>query len=283
MNKNIQVVNFQSKQAPRNFTESLKDTGFAVIKNHPIDMNIVNKVYTLWEEFFKSDDKQLFLFDKKKQAQDGYFPFGTEHAKDYNHRDLKEFYNYYSMGQCPAFTSKQTKLLYDDLCNLSKQLLNWIEFNTPDSIKLKFSMPLSKMVEKSTRNLLRIIHYPPLRDSDNRNEVRAAAHEDINLITILCSATGSGLQALDINNNWHDVPCDPGVIIVNIGDMLQMASDGYYPSTTHRVINPDLENQHISRMSMPLFLHPCDNVVLSKDYTAGDYLNERLEEIGLKE
>ena len=282
MNDKIQVINFKSKRASFKFTESLKKTGFAVIKNHPIDMNLVNKVYSLWEDFFNSDQKKTYLFDKNKQAQDGYFPFGTEHAKNYNFRDLKEFYNYYAIGKCPDSTSIKTKLLYDNLCTLSEKLLNWIQLITPDAIKSKFSMPLPKMVEKSTRNLLRIIHYPPLRVSDNKNEVRAAAHEDINLITILCSATGSGLQALDIDNNWHDVPCNPGVIIVNIGDMLQMASDGYYPSTTHRVINPELENQHISRMSMPLFLHPRDNVVLSKDYTAGEYLDERLEEIGLK-
>ena len=279
---NIQIINFQSNNAPNDFTQSLKNTGFAVIKNHPIDMNLVNKVYKIWEVFFNSDDKHLFLFDKDKQAQDGYFPFGTEHAKDYSFRDLKEFYNYYAMGQCPKELSKETRLLYDHLCTLAEQLLNWIEQNTPKDIKSNFSMPLSKMIEDSTRNLFRIIHYPPLRESDNKNEVRAAAHEDINLITVLCSATDSGLQALDINNNWYEVPCDPGVIIVNTGDMLQMASNGYYPSTTHRVINPDIGNEHNPRMSMPLFLHPRDNVALAENFTAGEYLNQRLKEIGLK-
>ena len=90
------------------------------------------------------------------------------------------------------------------------------------------------------------------------------------------------MQALDNNNNWYEVPCDPGLIVVNIGDMLQMASNGYYPSTTHRVINPDNENKNISRMSMPLFLHPLDNVKLLNDFTAGEYLDQRLKEIGLK-
>ena len=282
MYNNIQVIDFRSDQAPADFTKSLKNTGFAVIKNHPIDMDLVNQVYNLWEDFFNSDEKHLFLFDKNKQAQDGYFPFGTEHAKNYKFRDLKEFYNYYAIGQCPDFTSKETKLLYNDLCHLSEKLLYWIEINTPSEVKSKFSMPLSKMVENSTRNLFRVIHYPPLRASDNKKEVRAAAHEDINLITILCSATSSGLQALDVNNDWYDVPCDPGLIIVNIGDMLQMASEGYYPSTTHRVINPELDDKNMPRMSMPLFLHPRDDVELSSNYTAGEYLNKRLAEIGLK-
>ena len=282
MSKKIEIVDYNSEFAPRNFTNSLRKTGFAVVKNHPIDIQLVNLVYKKWESFFKSDIKQQFIYDKNKQAQDGYFPFGTEHAKDYNYRDLKEFFNYYSVGQCPDSTSKQTKILYDDLCSLAENLLNWIELNTPDNIKSSFSMPLPKMVEKSKRNLFRIINYPPLRDSDDKNEVRAAAHEDINLITVLISATSSGLQALDNNNNWYEVPCDPGLIVVNIGDMLQMASNGYYPSTTHRVINPDNENKTIPRMSMPLFLHPLDNVKLSKDFTAGEYLDQRLKEIGLK-
>ena len=279
---NIQIINFQSNNAPNDFTQSLKNTGFAVIKNHPIDMNLVNKVYKVWEDFFNSDNKHLFLFDKDKQAQDGYFPFGTEHAKDYNFRDLKEFYNYYAIGQCPEELRKETRLLYENLCSLAEELLNWIEHNTPNDIKSNFSMPLSKMIENSTRNLFRIIHYPPLRDSDDKNEVRAAAHEDINLITVLCSATGSGLQALDTNGDWYEVPCDPGVIVVNIGDMLQMASNGYYPSTTHRVVNPETENKYTARMSMPLFLHPKDNVLLSQNFTAGEYLDQRLKEIGLK-
>ena len=88
--------------------------------------------------------KHNFLYDKNKQAQDGYFPFGTEHAKDYNYRDLKEFFNYYALGQCPDTTSKQTKALYSDLCRLAENLLNWIELNTPENIKSSFSIPLSK-------------------------------------------------------------------------------------------------------------------------------------------
>ena len=282
MIKKIEIVDYNSEFAPVNFANSLRQTGFAVVKNHPIDTQLVDSVYQKWESFFNSDIKHNFLYDKNKQAQDGYFPFGTEHAKDYNYRDLKEFFNYYAVGQCPDTISKQTKALYRDLCRLAENLLNWIELNTPENIKSGFSMTLSKMVENSERNLFRIINYPPLRDSDDKNEVSAAAHEDIYLITVLISATSSGLQALDNNNNWYEVPCDPGLIVVNIGDMLQMASNGYYPSTTHRVINPDNENKNISRMSMPLFLHPLDNVKLSDDFTAGEYLDQRLKEIGLK-
>ena len=137
------------------------------------------------------------------------------------------------------------------------------------------------MIDKSPQNMLRIIHYPPLRATDSPQAIRAAAHEDINLLTILCAATAPGLQASNINGNWFDVPMDPGMIVVNTGDMLQMATDGYFPSTTHRVINPPNDERETSRLSMPLFLHPHDHVQLSKTHTAGSYLTERLEEIGL--
>ena len=153
--------------------------------------------------------------------------------------------------------------------------------NTPEEIRRIFSIPLKEMTINSPRNLLRVIHYPPLRETDNPEEVRAAAHEDINLLTVLCSATAPGLQAQDLEGNWHEVPCDSGMLAVNTGDMLQMASGGYFPSTTHRVINPPGEDKHLSRMSMPLFLHPHDYIQLSDTHTAGDYLTERLEEIGL--
>ena len=276
---NIQVIDFQSAEAPVKFTRSLKETGFAAIQNHSIDMDLVNDVYQEWENFFQSDYKHNYKFHPEQQ--DGYFPFGIEHAKDYSQKDLKEFYHIYPWGRYPQEISSKTRELYQYLCDLAGTLLIWVEENTPKEVKSKFSIPLKEMVIKSPRNLLRIIHYPPMRDTDDPDEVRAAAHEDINLLTVLCSATAPGLQAQDLEDNWHEVPCDPGMLAVNTGDMLQMASGGYFPSTTHRVINPPNEARRSSRMSMPLFLHPHDNVKLSDTHTAGSYLTERLEEIGL--
>jgi isopenicillin N synthase-like dioxygenase len=110
--------------------------------------------------------------------------------------------------------------------------------------------------------------------------VRAAAHEDINLITLLPAATQPGLEVQDLKGNWHKIECDPGTIVVNVGDMLQEASGGVFKSTTHRVVNPEGEN--VARYSIPLFVHPRSECVLSKKYTAGQYLDERLKEIGLK-
>ena len=276
---NIQVVDFHSPEVSVEFTHSLRETGFAVIKNHSINMEVVNDIYKEWEQFFQSELKHNYIFNK--DTQDGYFPFGIEHAKNYSNKDLKEFFHLYPWGQYPSELSFKTKELYQDLCAFAETLLIWVEKNTPHSIKHLFSIPLKEMVYNSPRNLLRIIHYPPLRETDSPDEVRAAQHEDINLLTILCSSTAPGLQAQDLEGNWHDVPCDPGMIAVNTGDMLQMASNGYYPSTSHRVVNPQVGLEKTSRMSMPLFLHPHDDVQLSASYTAGSYLNKRLEEIGL--
>jgi len=275
----INVIDCQLASAPATFTESLKNTGFAVLKNHPIKIELVNAVYNEWEVFFNSDNKHDYKFNLEKQ--DGYFPFGEENAKGYTHKDLKEFFQIYPWGQYPNLLSNKTMELYGNLCDISETLLSWVEDNCPEGVTNSFSQPLSEMINNSPLNMLRIIHYPPLRTTDSPQAIRAAAHEDINLLTILCAATAAGLQARDINGNWFDVPTDPGMIVVNTGDMLQMATDGYFPSTTHRVINPPNDERETSRLSMPLFLHPHDHVQLSKSHTAGSYLTERLEEIGL--
>ena len=130
---------------------------------------------------------------------------------------------------------------------------------------------------------MRAIHYFPIQNIKiNKNAVRAAAHGDINLITILLSGSQPGLQVLNKNKKWVDVPSDKGWLIVNSGDMLNKCSNNYYPSTIHRVINPKNTNNNVSRYSMPLFLHPRDEVVLNDKYTAKSYLEKRLKSLGLK-
>ena len=116
---------------------------------------------------------------------------------------------------------------------------------------------------------------------EGERHVWAAAHGDINLITVLLAGSAPGLEARDIGGNWHAVPCDPGMIAINVGDMLEMASGGYFPSTVHRVVNPEKAASG-ARFSMPMFLHPRPEVVLKEGVTAADFLEERLREIGLK-
>ncbi|NMV12645.1 isopenicillin N synthase family oxygenase, partial [Vibrio parahaemolyticus] len=134
--------------------------------------------------------------------------------------------------------------------------LGWVEAYAPKDVQEKFSIALSEMINNSDKTLLRVLHYPPMTGEEEPGAIRAAAHEDINLLTVLPAANEPGLQVKSKEGDWIDVPCDFGNLIINIGDMLQEASGGYFPSTTHRVINPTGGRQEKSRISLPLFLHP---------------------------
>ena len=278
---NVRKVNYKDQNAAHEFTRSLRQTGFSVLTDHPVDMNLIETVYSEWADFFSSDNKNKYPYDPVRQ--DGFFPFKTENAKGQSLKDLKEFFHIYSWGRYPEELSNKTLDLYAQLLELTGTLLGWIQVETPRDVSSLFSMPLPDMITDSKTNLLRIIHYPPLDGKEEDGAVRGSAHEDINLITLLVAGTQPGLQVQDTNGNWHDISCDPGCLAINAGDMLQEASHGYFPSTTHQVINPDNQIDNKSRFSMPLFLHPRDEVVLSKKYTAKEYLDERLREIGLKE
>lgn len=275
-------VDFKSPNAANDFALSLKNTGFAVLKNHPISPDLIKQVFAEWEAFFDNPNKEKYLFNK--DTQDGLFPLKTsETAVGYSVKDIKEFYHYYDWGMYPSELSNKTKELKAQMIEIAKTLLNWVEQNLPDEIKQSLSEPLTSMIKNSNQNLMRILHYPPLTVEHEEGAVRAAAHGDINLLTVLVAATQSGLQVQDTNGKWHDVPVDPGMLAVNIGDMLQEATKGYYKSTIHQVINPVEEKaRNTSRYSIPLFLHARPDVVLSNRYTADSFLQERLRILGLK-
>lgn len=271
-------VNYQSSEAPEQFAKSLRETGFAVLNNHPISKELVEDVYAEWGQFFSSPQKYDYLF--KEETQDGFFPLETsETAKGYDVKDNKEFYHYYPWGRKPNMVSPKITELYHQLSAVGATLLQWVESQLPAQIAENLSEPLSQMIEGSQKTLLRILHYPPLSGQEEPGSIRAAAHEDINLLTILPAATTKGLQVMDTKGHWHEVPCDHGSLVINAADMLQMCTQGYYRSTTHRVVNPERVN--VSRLSMPLFLHPRPEVRLSSTHTAREYLRERLLELGL--
>lgn len=274
----LPVVDFTSPTAPQEFSKSLHETGFGVLKNHPLNQELVESIYAEWLGFFKSEAKAKYPHDPAKH--DGYFsPSVSETAKNFTKKDLKEFFHIYPWGRYPAEVSDAAQRYYAQGASLAATLLNWVEENSPAEVKARYSMPLPAMIEGSDHTLLRVLHYPPLRGDEEPGAVRAAAHGDINLLTILPAATEPGLQVLGKDNAWHDVPCDFGLLIVNIGDMLAEASGGYYPSTVHRVLNPTGEGATKSRISLPLFLHPRREVVLSERYTVEKYFNERMEEL----
>ena len=277
---NIQRIDIKDKNAKKNFFTSFENTGFAVIENHDISFELIDNVYSEWEDFFNSEEKINYKFDTN--SQDGFFPFRSESAKDSPIKDLKEFFHVYPNTKLPDFLSKNTNLLYSELVSLGNTLLGWLDDLTPHNIKSEFSESLFNMSKGSDRNLLRVLHYPPVEGEVEQGAIRAAAHEDINLITLLVSGSQPGLEAMDMNGVWHKVPVDKGMITVNVGDMLQMASNKYFPSTSHRVVNPKNSKQNVSRFSLPMFMHPRNEVILRSGITAFDYLQERLKEINLK-
>lgn len=277
----LPVVDYTAPDAPQRFVQSLRDTGFGVLINHPIQQSIVSSIYQNWQDFFNSDDKYNFVFDAEKQ--DGYFSLAiSETAKSHTEKDIKEYYHVYPWGRIPHNLKAEILNYYELASNLASELLDWVEEYSPEDVAKNYSQALSNMIKDTPNTLLRILHYPPITGNEAAGAIRAAAHEDINLLTILPAANEAGLQVKTKEGNWLDVPSDFGNLIINIGDMLQEASQGYFPSTTHRVINPSGKACSKSRVSLPLFLHPRSEVKLSEKHTQASYLLERLRELGVK-
>jgi isopenicillin N synthase-like dioxygenase len=277
----VQVVDYQDPDAAAKFTQSLHQTGFGVLKNHPISQALVERIYATWLDFFNSEAKHGYAFSK--ETQDGYFGTAiSETAKGAVQKDIKEYFHFYPWGRIPESLKADAMSYYAQANALAAELLGWVEQHTPPDIARGYREPLSNMIKDSRQTLLRVLRYPPLTGNEPVGAVRAAAHGDINLLTILPAANEPGLQVMGTDQQWRDVPCDFGTLAINIGDMLQEASRGYYPSTQHRVLNPTGDGAKRSRVSLPLFLHPRSDVVLSDRYTAGSYLDERLRELGVK-
>lgn len=281
--------------------ESLVDTGFVKVDGHRVTRQDVDAAYAAARDLFAlpAETKAAYVMPK---GAGGYTPFGTEHARDSRAIDLKEFWHIHQdvpedhplfpayganvfPEEVPHFRPAMLRL-YRDLEDAAQTLL--------EAIAVYLGLPrrdLADMVVDG-RSVLRIIHYPPLREAHVPGAVRAAAHEDINLITLLPAATEAGLELLDRDGTWHPVDGLEGEIVVDAGDMLSRHVNLEIPSTTHRVVNPEADD--LPRYSMPFFCHPRPDVVLDappalvgddeKHFpptTADDLLNERLAEIGL--
>ncbi len=153
----ILKLNYLSTEFEKDFTSSLHETGFAIVDNHPISQDLIDKVYNDWKFFFNDNRKNDYLFDYEKQ--DGYFPFRSENAYDRKKKDLKEFYHVYpNWGRYPKSVDKDTINLYNKLISLGKVLLQSIDKYSPDDISKNYSEPLFKMFENSSQNLMRVIH-----------------------------------------------------------------------------------------------------------------------------
>ncbi len=276
----LETIDYRAADAAERFVESLRSTGFGVLRNHPISQHLVQDIYRDWQEFFNSEEKQAFMF--KPETQDGFFPASiSETAKGHTVKDIKEYFHVYPWGRIPEQLQDNILTYYQEANALAAELLDWVEAHSPAEVAANYRTELSQMIANSHKTLLRVLHYPPMTGDETPGAIRAAAHEDINLLTVLPAANEPGLQVKSLDGEWLDVPSDFGNLIINIGDMLQEASAGYFPSTTHRVINPEGADMSKSRISLPLFLHPRPDVVLSERYTADSYLMERLRELGV--
>src|SRR5215207_4906391 len=274
----VAVVDYAAPDAPAQFAESLRETGFAVLVNHPLPWSLVEQIYREWAALFDSPAVEKYLMDAAGQT--GWFPPDrSETAKGNTVRDLKEFFHVYDWSVYPEEVSDAALQYRTIATDVALTLLDWVEANTPRDVADRFSMPLSQMMQGSTRSLLRVLRYPPLAGDLPPGAVRAAAHEDINLLTVLPASDEAGLELLGTNGEWYPVPCDPGSLAVNGGEMLDLASGGYYPATTHRVVNPSGEAALRPRMSLPMFLHPADDVVLAHGRTAYEFLQQRIAEL----
>jgi isopenicillin N synthase-like dioxygenase len=274
----LPAISWGDENFAQQFVDSLREYGFAAVVDHPLDMHRVRRIYSNWQAYFAATPDASMRMDPRDQ--DGYFSLSeAEHAKGQTERDFKEYFQYYTWGRCPDDLRPDLEDHFSDALALASQLLEWVGALAPESVRARLSEPLSGMITGSSQSMLRVLHYPPIED--DREVFRAAPHEDINLLTILPAADGPGLEIKNRDGHWLSVPNRSDQLLINIGDMLQEASGGYFPSTTHQVAVPTGEDVRRGRMSLPLFLHPRPEVVLSSRYTAGEYLQQRLEELGV--
>lgn len=289
----------------RGVGSALQEIGFFALTNHNVSPELIETSYDETKKLFALPTETKLKYQiPGLNGQRGYTAFGKEHAKGSKSPDLKEFWH---VGQEVTASSSHTDVYPDNVWpegvekfkETTLSVYRNLEFA---GLKILEACALFLGEEKDRirdiavegNSILRMIHYPPIAADRDPNSIRAGAHEDINLITLLIDATSSGLELMDRKGNWIPVVTPRGCIIVDAGDMLQNLTNGFYKSTTHRVVNPD--NSREARYSMPFFMHARGEVKLDPlpsciaatggkktypDITADAYLHQRLREIGL--
>ena len=286
--------------------DAFHKVGFVGVINHGIPQSKIDAFYDASKMFFSMPVSVKEKYEVKGLAgQRGYTSFGKEHAKQSKVADLKEFFQIgqfvsenhplkaeypdnVDVAESPEFY-RQGKELYKAFEEAGGHLLR--------AIALHLGLDEKYFDDKieDGNSILRSIHYPPIT-AEPKSAIRSEQHEDINLITLLVGASAGGLQLLTSDNEWLEILPEEGEIVINVGDMLQRLTNNYLKSTTHRVVNPPKEQWHVPRLSIPFFLHPKSKMDLTclpstvtverplayEPITAGEYLDERLREIGLK-
>ncbi|HTL12880.1 MAG TPA: 2-oxoglutarate and iron-dependent oxygenase domain-containing protein [Bdellovibrionota bacterium] len=286
---------------------ALADIGFFALTHHGVDEKLIAQAYSEAEKFFAlpTSAKQVHE-DLRLRGQRGYTSYGREHAKDQAVADMKEFWH---VGRefgpeselnkiyPPCFWPTELKQFRPVFLELYRQL-ETCAFHLLEAVaRYVGGIPMDHIANGAVDgdSILRVIHYPPVPESAHPAALRAAAHEDINLITLLCESTDDGLELLQRDGTWLPIRAVKGQIIVDSGDMLQNLTNGWVKSTTHRVVNPG--NSRDRRFSMPFFVHPRPDFSVAplpgcvertggpraefRDMTALQYLRERLDQIGL--
>ena len=284
---------------------AFQEIGFCAVKGHFLSDDLVERLYEQIKLFFElpTEVKRKYEFPQYS-GQRGYVSFGKESAKGSKHGDLKEYWHF---GQYIDETDKDKygyfpnihveelpefnivgKEVYQTLEKTAKYVLRAL------ALYLNIDEKYFDDYINNGNSILRPIHYPPILE-DPKEAVRAAAHGDINLITLLMGAHGKGLQVKHSNGDWIDAMAEKDELMINIGDMLSRHTNNVLKSTVHRVVNPDKELLKKSRYSIPFFMHPVSDMKLNvlescicedypksfEDITAGEFLNERLVELGL--
>jgi isopenicillin N synthase-like dioxygenase len=288
----------------KDFGGSFERFGFAIVADHGIDPRLIERAWAATKAFFALPVEEKLAWRAAKGGQRGYIPFGIEIAKGATENDLKEFWHIgrdlapghkYADSMPPNVWPTQPiefraifTELYAEFDRVGAKLLSAI------AIYLGLDPDWFVLPVRDGNSVLRLLHYPPV--SPDAPGIRAGAHEDINLITLLLGAEEAGLQLLDRDGNWLAVDPPRGALVVNVGDMLQRLTNHVLPSTTHRVVNPPPERRGHSRYSMPFFLHLASDFEIRtlpgcigadrpdlypEPITADGYLHQRLREIGL--
>ena len=285
--------------------EAFQEIGFLALRGHFLDDKLQDLLYKEIQSFFELSNEIKFNYEiKGGGGLRGYTGFGKEHAAGRSVGDLKEFWHFgqdlkskpYLKGKYPENISvkeldnfnKVGNLVFLKLEKTAKYILQAL------ALYLKLDEFYFDKFIDGGNSILRAIHYPPITKAPKKAE-RAAAHGDINLITLLMGAQGGGLQVLNRKNKWIDAVAKPNELMINIGDMLSRLTNNLLPSTIHRVVNPPKETWGNSRYSLPFFMHPIPEMPLNciphtidenhpkkfEDILAGDFLHQRLIELGL--
>ena len=296
----------KKKSFVKNLGNAYEAVGFISLKNYGLNDKIENELYQEVQKFFHLPLEKKLNYEKPElNGQRGYVSFGREKAKGYTKSDLKEFWHF---GQeleekDPLFNEYEPNVICNELPNfnmIGRKVFTILE-NTGIQIlralSLHLNLPESYFDDKvkGGNRILRAIHYPPIT-SKPKGAVRAAAHGDINLITILMGASASGLEVQDRKGDWIPVTALPHQVVINIGDMMSRLTNNKLHSSIHRVVNPPKTEWHKPRFSIPFFMHPRSEMLLNcldscvneknpkqyTDITAGAFLEERIKELGLK-